>query len=82
MKYVSFEADHKEYADYVNELRGEFPDLANAFGRSDSLENVLDWMGSRDLANGAVDIVGQDEFSYDFLIQLDGQGHWLVFGVN
>jgi hypothetical protein len=79
---VSFREDHKEYSDYVNGLRSEFPDLADAFGRSDSLENVLDWMGTRDSPSGTVDIIGQDEFSYDFLIQLNNEGRWLVFGVN
>jgi len=82
MKYVSFGENHKEYADYVNELRADFPDLAAAFGPSDSLENVLDWMQTRELPTGAVDIIGQDEFSYDFLIRLDAEGRWLVFGVN
>ena len=82
MKYVSFRAEHKEYSDHVNALRAEFPDLATIFARSDSLEKVLDWMETRDLTAGAVDIIGQDEFSYDFLIRLDSEGRWLVFGVN
>jgi hypothetical protein len=29
-----------------------------------------------------VDIVGQDEFHYDFLVRLDAEGRWLAFGVN
>jgi hypothetical protein len=29
-----------------------------------------------------VELVGQDEFSYDFLIRLKPEGKWLVFGVN
>jgi hypothetical protein len=71
-----------EYADHVLALRADFPDLAAALGQSDSLENVLDWMATRNLPSGAVDIIGQDEFSYDFLIQLEPDGRWLAFGVN
>jgi hypothetical protein len=82
MKYVSFKEIHKQYADYVNALRADLPDLAAVFAPSDSLEKVLDWMQTRDLPAGAVDIIGQDEFSYDFLIRLDAEGRWLVFGVN
>jgi hypothetical protein len=82
MKYVSFKPEHKTYSDHVNALAVDFPDLATNFARSDSLENVLDWMETRDLASGAVDIIGQDEFSYDFLIRLEPEGRWLVFGVN
>ncbi len=82
MQYVSFHDRHWTYADHVETLRATFPQLAVAFARSDSLENVLDWMQTRDLPSGAVDIIGQDEFSYDFLIRLEPEDRWLVFGVN
>ena len=71
-----------EYADYVRELRAAHPDLAEALSRSDSIEKVLDWMQTRELPAGVVDIIGQDEFSYDFLIRLNAEDRWLVFGVN
>ena len=71
-----------EYLDYVERLRPAYPELADEFSRSDSLENVLEWMNRRNLPAGAVDIVGQDEFSYDFLIRLEPEECWLVFGVN
>jgi hypothetical protein len=69
------------YADYIATLRADQPDLAEVFGRSDSLENVLLWMEDHPPC-GAVDIVGQDEFSYDFLIPFEPAGRWLAFGVN
>lgn len=72
----------REYAEYVEDLRADRPDLAAVFGRSDSLENVLDWLKERNLSRGAVDIIGQDEFSYDFLVQLDEADCWAAFGVN
>lgn len=71
-----------EYADHIAALRSPHPELADVFGRSDSLESVLDWMKDRSLPRDAVDIIGQDEFSYDFLIRLDAVEHWLAFGVN
>ena len=72
----------REFADYVADLAADYPNLSEVFGQSDSVENVLDWMQQRDLPSGAVDLIGQDEFSYDFLIRLDAEERWLVFGVN
>jgi hypothetical protein len=70
------------YWDHVEKLRAEYPELADAFAASDSLENVLQWMETRNLPPGSIDIIAQDEFSYDFLIRLEPEGKWLVFGVN
>lgn len=71
-----------EYLDHVDVLRIEHADLADVFARSDSLENVLSWMKERGFPAGSVDLVSQDEFSYDFLIRLESEDRWLVFGVN
>jgi hypothetical protein len=71
-----------EYADYVERLRADWPELAAAFAGRDSIEHVVEWMKERGFPPGSVDMVGQDEFSYDFLIRLDDTGSWLVFGVN
>jgi hypothetical protein len=70
------------YSDHVAALHTDYPDVATVFARSDSIENVLAWLATRELPAGAVDLIAQDEFSYDFLIPLDAQGRWLVFGVN
>jgi len=71
-----------EYIDYVDRLRAGWPGLADAFAGRDSIEHVLDWMDRRGLPPGSVDLVAQDEFSYDFLIRLEPEARWLVFGVN
>jgi hypothetical protein len=71
-----------EYADYVERLRPDWPDLAAVFVGRDSIEHVVEWMKQRGFPPGSVDMVGQDEFSYDFLIRLDDMGRWLVFAVN
>ena len=71
----------REYADYVADLESEYAELAGEFTR-DSVEAVLDWIQRRGLPPGSVELVGQDEFSYDFLIRLEPERKWLVFGVN
>ncbi len=72
----------REYADYVEALDAEYPELAAEFADRDSIEHVLDWMQRRGFPPGSVDMVKQDEFSFDFLIRLEPEDRWLVFGVN
>jgi len=70
-----------EYLGHLDLLHRDHPALAAELGESDSLENVLLWMNRRGFAPGSVDLVPQDEFSYDFLFHLEEE-RWLVFGVN
>jgi hypothetical protein len=71
-----------EYAHHVDELRAESPDLAAEVASFRSIEHVLEWMKRRGLTQSAVDLVGMDEFSYDFLIRLEPEGRWIAFGVT
>lgn len=71
-----------QYADYVTALREDEPDLAAEVASFHGLEQVLQWMQRRDLTRAAVDMIGMDEFSYDFLIQLEAAGRWIAFGVT
>ena len=71
-----------EYAAYVSSLRDESPDLAAEVASFRGLEQVLRWMHDRGRTQAAVDMVGMDEFSYDFLIQLEPAGPWIAFGVT
>jgi len=71
-----------QYADYVTALRDESPDLAAEVASFHGLEQVLQWMQRRALTQAAVDLIGMDEFSYDFLIQLEAGGRWIAFGVT
>jgi hypothetical protein len=71
-----------EFDDYVARLRPEHPELADAFAGFTGIEQVLQWMSRRALTGKDVDIVGQDEFHYDFLVRLEAEGRWLAFGVN
>jgi hypothetical protein len=71
-----------DYADYVIALRDRSVDLAAEVDAFRSLEHVLQWMQRRGLTQTAVDMIGMDEFSYDFLIQLEPAGRWIAFGVT
>ena len=68
-----------DYPDYVEQLRADYPELAATFAAFTGLESVLNWMGRRPA--GSVDIVGMDEFHYDFLVRLEGD-RWAAFGVT
>jgi hypothetical protein len=70
-----------EYPDYIAALRAQEPELAGELAGFFGISAVLDWMKERDLTRTAVDIVGMDDFNYDFLLQLPSE-RWLVFGVT
>jgi hypothetical protein len=71
-----------EFADYVDGLRADHPDLARDFAGFTGIEDVLRWMSTRPVGRTDIDIVGMDEFNYDFLVRLDESGPWLAFGVT
>jgi hypothetical protein len=71
-----------DYRDYCTPLRATHPHLAEEFARFNGVSDVLAWMRRAGLCQAAVDIVGQDEFHCDFLIQLQAEGSWLAFGVT
>ena len=72
----------REYSDDVEALRVELPELAAEIASFQGVEAVLAWMEKRSLHRGAIDLVAQDEFESDFLIELEPGGRWLVFGVT
>jgi hypothetical protein len=69
------------YVADVDGLRGGFSALAEEFARFQGVSDVFDWMKRANLTRAAVDIIGQDEFEYDFLIQLPS-GDWIEFGIT
>jgi hypothetical protein len=71
-----------EYGDYFEALADEHPALAAELAGVRSLAGVLPWMKRRGLELGAVDIINQDEFSLDFVIPLQPDGRYLVFGIT
>lgn len=79
---VQTEAVPREYAEHLEQLRADLPDLAADIAGFTGIEHVLTWMHQTGRAQSAIDIVGQDEFSYDFLVELEAGGRWLAFGVT
>jgi hypothetical protein len=71
-----------EYSAHVKELRGAAPELADEVAEFTGIGDVLSWMVHRCRNRVPVDTVGQDEFEYDFLMELEPDGRWLVFGVT
>jgi hypothetical protein len=71
-----------EYADHVAILRREDSALADELAAFIGVGQIVDWMKQRGLAQTRVDMVGQDEFHYDFLIELLPGGRWLALGVT
>jgi hypothetical protein len=82
MQSCSRNGQRLDYPDYVAALRTDAPELAEELAAFQGITGVLDWMKRRGLCQAAVDIVGQDEFHYDFLIQFEPGGRWLAFGVT
>lgn len=70
-----------EYADHIADLSRTDLALATQLAGWHGLESVLNWMQARNLPPGSVDLIGQDEFEYDFLVELE-RGRWLAFGVT
>ncbi len=71
-----------EYAGHVEGVRRLDPTLADEVALFTGITGVLAWMKSTGRAGAPVDIVGQDEFHYDFLIELERGGRWIAFGVT
>jgi hypothetical protein len=72
----------REYPDYADLLRLADPALADQVAGFTGITSVMAWMQRHDRTRSAIDIVGQDEFHYDFMIELEPAGRWVVFGVT
>jgi hypothetical protein len=72
-----------DYPEYLRLLREEDAALAEEFVSFTGVKDVLDWAQRRGaLSRDDIDMVGQDEFHYDFLVRLGPEGRWLAFGVT
>jgi hypothetical protein len=70
------------YADGIPGVAVRNPGLARELAEFRGVSDVLEWMQRTGRTQAAVDIVGQDEFHYDFLIELKQGGDWLAFGIT
>jgi hypothetical protein len=71
-----------DYPDYIESLRTSEPGLAAELADFTGVEHILQWMLRRGLAKSPLDMVGQDEFSFDFVLEFEPGGRWLAFGVT
>jgi hypothetical protein len=77
-----FTSQELGYPDHVGRLRETDAVLAGQLADFHGIEQVLTWMQQTGRIRAAVDMVGQDEFEYEFLVELEPGGRWLVFGVT
>ena len=70
------------YAEDIVRLRGALPKIADEIAKFVGIGQVMDWMTGRSPGRASVDLIGMDEFEYDFLMELEPAGRWLVFGVT
>jgi hypothetical protein len=70
------------YREHVEVLRARRADLAAEVEGFTGVTAVLNWMQTRGLTQTTVDIIGQDEFEYDFVVRVGPGEEWLVFGLT
>jgi hypothetical protein len=71
-----------EYTDHWRRLAEADPALAAPLRDLRGLGGVMAWMAGRGLPLNSADIVQQDEFSLDFVVDLRQGGRHLAFGIT
>ena len=69
------------YAEQLDALRAADPELGAQVAPLRNLEAILKWAPGAGVDFKGVDLVQQDEYSYDLLLPLPA-GRWLSFGVS
>ncbi len=69
------------YPDQLTTLTAADPTLGEQVAGLRNLEVILHWAPTAGVAMAGVDLVQQDEYSYDLFLPL-ADGRWLVFGVT
>ncbi|MCZ2340364.1 MAG: hypothetical protein LC104_01045 [Bacteroidales bacterium] len=71
-----------DYADHLAVIRSVEPTLAEAIAHIRNLEDILGWIPRENLTFTSVDLVQQDEYSYDFLVPWHDGRRCLAFGLT
>jgi hypothetical protein len=66
----------------LERLRLTLPALADEIAAFVGIGQVIDWMTARTEGRPSIDLIGMDEFEYDFLVECSPEGCWLAFGVT
>jgi hypothetical protein len=69
------------YADQLAALCTADPALGGAVAELRNLEAILKWVPGAGIPFAGIDLVQQDEYSYDLYLPLP-DARWLVFGVS
>ena len=70
------------YAEDILRIRGTLPELASEIANFCGVAQVVDWLSARGIGQTALDLIGMDEFEYDFVVQCEQEACWLAFGVT
>lgn len=69
-----------EYPECISVLQIAHPALADRIACFTNLEHILNWLTAENYPLGSLDMITQDEFCHDLLIQKGDD--WIVFGMT
>ena len=72
---------HDTYPHDIARMRASYPLLADEIAGFVGIGQVMDWFAARGVPP-AIDLIGMDEFEYDFVVEAKPEGVWLAFGVT
>jgi hypothetical protein len=70
------------YREQLDLLKGSDPALGEQVSALSNLEAILKWVPNAGIEFAGIDLVQQDEYSYDLFLPLPDNSRWLVFGVS
>lgn len=70
------------YRDDIDNLRDAYPSIASAFEGMKTLEDVFKWIREVGPEAGEIDVIAQDEFSHDVVVELTTLKRYAAFGVT
>jgi len=70
------------YAEQLAALAAIDPALGEEVAKLRNLEAVLKWAPGAGVSLAGLDMVQQDEYSYDLFLPLTDPTRWIVFGVS
>ena len=70
------------YAEQLALLSSSDPLLGGQIAGLRNLEAILKWAPGAGIAFSGIDLLQQDEYSYDLFLPLPNGSRWLVFGVS
>ena len=70
------------YSEQLEQLRDTEPALGEQVAGLGNLEAILKWVPQAGIAFSGIDLIQQDEYSYDLFLPLPDRSRWLIFGVS